>query len=251
MLGGLRRGTDRVRIAVEARLERFARRPTAYAPVRYADAVDALAQCLQLGSTTVSGLLPESVFEDEVRERLRAPSGIERRHDGDAALVRLLHLLCRAMRPSTVMETGVGRGVTSAFVLQALHLNAHGHLWSIDLPPRRAKGSEQGIAVPRRLHERWCLVVGSARRELPRVLSQAGALDLFVHDSLHTRRHMLWEFETAWTHLRPRGWIVSDDVEGNDAFFQIQERAAWSITVFQSGKLGRLIGLAMKPDEQP
>src|ERR1700759_5282966 len=45
------------------------------------------------------------------------------------------HAWCRKHRPNLVMETGVGHGVTSAFILQALAVNQSGELWSVDLPP--------------------------------------------------------------------------------------------------------------------
>ena len=39
-----------------------------------------------------------------------------------------------------------------------------------------------------------------------------GEIGLFFHDSLHTREHMLFEFETAWPHLAGGGYLVADDV---------------------------------------
>ena len=56
-------------------------------------------------------------------------------HDADTDLSDFCYVICRALRPRNVVETGVGSGVTTSFILQALAANGEGHLWSIDLPP--------------------------------------------------------------------------------------------------------------------
>ena len=80
-------------------------------------------------------------------------------HDADAGLSEFCYVICRALRPRVVVETGVGSGVTTSFILQALSANGEGHLWSIDLPPI---GAEQfaGSFVPQPLKNRWTLLVG-------------------------------------------------------------------------------------------
>jgi hypothetical protein len=51
------------------------------------------------------------------------------------------------------VETGVGSGVTTSFILHAMAANGEGRLWSIDLPPI---GAEQfaGSFVPQPLNFR-------------------------------------------------------------------------------------------------
>jgi hypothetical protein len=72
--------------------------------------------------------LPER-FLDHLKEKGFAD------HDG----VRLiLYSIVRAYKPEIVVETGVAHGVTSAFLLCAMHENRKGHLYSIDLPPWNA-----------------------------------------------------------------------------------------------------------------
>ena len=53
---------------------------------------------------------------------------------------------------------------------------------------------------------------------LPAVLQDVGMIDIFIHDSLHTYDHMLFEYRTAWPHLRPGGILLSDDTDWNRAF---------------------------------
>ena len=90
-------------------------------------------------------------------------------HDADSELSELCYVICRALRPRVVVETGVGSGVTTSFILQALAANDQGHLWSIDLPPI---GAEEfaGTFVPQHLHSRWTLIRGRSRDVLPRCL---------------------------------------------------------------------------------
>ncbi len=140
-------------------------------------------------------------------------------NDGDAALVRTIWCLTCHLKPMRVVETGVAHGVTSRFILEALDRNRGGHLWSIDLPPIQPFWKRQvGIAVGDRLKARWSYIKGSSRRRLPKLLSQLGAIDLFIHDSLHSERNVRFELDRAWPVLTKRGAMVVDDVDANWGF---------------------------------
>jgi predicted O-methyltransferase YrrM len=138
-------------------------------------------------------------------------------HDADAGLPDFCYVICRALRPRVVVETGVGSGVTTSFILQALATNDEGHLWSIDLPPI---GAEQfaGSFVPQPLRNRWTLLRGRSRDLLPRLLNDLPAPDVFLHDSLHTTRNMTFEFQAAWQKMNPGGVLLSDDIHMSKAF---------------------------------
>jgi hypothetical protein len=150
--------------------------------------------------------------------------------DGDRALVGAAWCLTRHLRAQAVVETGVGHGVTSRALLEALAANGGtanggaanggGHLWSIDQSPMTisARNAEIGVAVTDDLREGWSYVAGSSRRRLPGLLSRLGKIDLFVHDSLHSTRNVLFECERALASLRPGGFIVVDDLDGNRGF---------------------------------
>jgi predicted O-methyltransferase YrrM len=138
-------------------------------------------------------------------------------HDADAGLADFCYVICRALRPRVVVETGVGSGVTTSFILQALAANSEGRLWSIDLPPI---GAEQfaGSFVPQPLRNRWTLLRGRSRDLLPRLLSDLPAPDVFLHDSLHTTRNMTFEFNAAWQKMNAGGVLLSDDIHMSKAF---------------------------------
>ncbi len=133
------------------------------------------------------------------------------------------YLLVRVSKPETVFETGVADGYSSATILQALEDNDLGQLYSIDLPPIGERlpdgtsyflpsGKQVGWAVPQTLHRRWHLISGDASEKLPSLLQDLGNIDIFIHDSLHTEKHMMFEYETAWPFIRQGGLLLSDDI---------------------------------------
>ena len=146
--------------------------------------------------------------------------------DGEPGLVRAVWCLTHHLEPANVVETGVARGITSRFVLEALAGIATGHLWSIDLPPlvERSVHDQVGAAVPETLRGRWTYIRGSSGRRLPPLLSRLRTIDLFVHDSRHSERNLLFELEHAWHALRPGGVLVADDVDLNCGFHAFRAR---------------------------
>ena len=139
---------------------------------------------------------------------------------------RLLYMTTRALRPQTVVETGPFNGSSSAFILCALAENENGRLLSFDRPDARdalgvplATGREPGWLVPDELRPRFELVLGDVRVTLGPRLADERQVDLFFHDSLHTFRHMLFEFRVAWSRLVSEGVLASDDVFWNPAFW--------------------------------
>ena len=145
-------------------------------------------------------------------------SGLDYRagHDADPALVRMLWTACRTRRPDLVVETGVGRGLSTAVILDALDKNGKGRLISIDLPPLAEPWfSASAELVPDRLRSRWECRRGSVRRRLPRLVRQlalAGErIDIHLADSLHTAAHIDWEVGAIAPMLAPDGIVFVDD----------------------------------------
>jgi hypothetical protein len=157
--------------------------------------------------------------------------------DGDPALARAAWCTVRHSTPAVVVETGVARGVTSRFVLEALERNGHGHLWSVDLPHPFEPGiqDQTGAAVPKDSRGRWTYVRGSSRRQLPGLLNELGQVDLFIHDSLHTARNMRFEMERVWQVLTPGGVMLIDDVHNQSFREFVGEAGGLSSMVCRSG----------------
>lgn len=142
--------------------------------------------------------------------------------DGSRAFTKAAWALTVHRRPRTIVETGVARGVTSRYVLEALVRAGEGRLASVDLPSVDSRFHDQiGAAVPEQLRERWTLVSGTSRQRLPEVLAELGEIDLFIHDSLHTGRNVRFELDNACAVLRPGGAILVDDVYSNLAFREL------------------------------
>jgi predicted O-methyltransferase YrrM len=175
--------------------------------------------------------------------------------DGGPALALASYCLARHLRPRHVVETGVAHGVTTRFVLDALHLNGAGELWSVDLPPLVATDlhDELAIAVPRDKRERWTLCIGSSRRCLPGLLERLGSIELFVHDSLHTERNLRFELEHAWSALAPGGAMLVDDVDFSPGLRRFLEQAPEALhLVARHDDRQRLFGVIRKePEEAP
>jgi len=233
---------QRLATMADVRAEVYRRRPCTIEPVDWSRATSDLSQFWQVD---VDGILREAeleLVEQEVLGLMRtmprdAPFGSF--HNGDLRLARLCYSLARILRPLAIVETGVCYGVTSAFLLKALRVNGRGVLHSIDLPPL-GKNADQfvGRLIPADLRCDWKLHRGSSRVLLPEVLKDLGQIGLFVHDSLHTYKNMLREFETAQKYLGPTAAVVADDIQGNQAFQEwvIKASPQRSVTLHEQAK---------------
>ncbi|PYV14564.1 MAG: hypothetical protein DMG21_17745 [Acidobacteria bacterium] len=139
-----------------------------------------------------------------------------------AKKVLVQYAAVRALRPETVVETGVASGVSSAYLLLALQRNQKGVLHSVEvgdssyLPP----GQQTGWLVPEWLRTRWRLHIGDAAELLPGLLQGIGPVDMFIHDSSHTYEQMKFEFELARPHIKRGGLLLADDALWNPAFVE-------------------------------
>jgi Methyltransferase domain len=167
--------------------------------------------------------------------------------DGDRGLARVVWCLTRHLRAASVVETGVARGITSRVILEALERNGEGRLCSIDLPALDTSFHDEiGAAVPSDLRARWTYLNGTSRHRLPALLAELGEIDLFVHDSSHTTRNLLFELERAWSAMR-RGAIVADDIERNEAFGKFtRSRPDIPSFVAAADDSGALFGVLLK-----
>lgn len=126
-----------------------------------------------------------------------------------------VYALTRWLRPTVVVESGGFIGMSSAFILKAF---ADEKLTSAKLYSMESdEQCEIGALIPEELRPAFVSMRGKVedfltRDELPR------PIDMFLHDSSHSYRHMLWEFRQFWPRLRDGGLLVSHDVQMNAAF---------------------------------
>jgi predicted O-methyltransferase YrrM len=127
------------------------------------------------------------------------------------------YAVIRSIKPRVIVETGVQSGISSLYILRALQINGSGLLYSVDLPDREPE--RVGEAVPSNLRLNWHLLLGNSKVLLPQLFEEIKtSIDLFLHDSLHTYEHMLFEFECSLKHLSKKGIIISHDILANNAF---------------------------------
>jgi len=152
----------------------------------------------------------------------------------------LLYVICRILKPEVVIETGVADGYSSSFILYALEKNMKGYLYSIDLPNQPGhelkEGKTAGWLVPKNLKKRWTLIFGSSKEKLPELLINLNKIDIFYHDSDHSYEHMMFEFNTIWKYLKPKGYLLADDITENIAFKEfVEEKKCKYIKLFKLG----------------
>jgi hypothetical protein len=140
--------------------------------------------------------------------------------DADLELCGAMWCIVRHNQPEVVIETGVAHGVSSRVVLEALAKNDRGHLWSVDLPhPLNSQlHGQTGVAVTDACRPRWTYLEGESRRMLPPLVAQVPAVELFIHDSLHTAENTLFEMEQAASNMARGGVMLVDDVRGHEGF---------------------------------
>lgn len=171
----------------------------------------------------------------------RKLSAMDLLHSAHPVLAKVCYVLARCIRPTCVIETGVAFGVSSAYILKALDINGRGRLISIDRPPLgRDYQQYVGSAIPDYLKHRWQLIRGDSAIQLPRLMRKLERVDMFVHDSLHTQKHMTFEFSTVWPLMSSGSILVSDDIESNCAFLEWSRRPDVSYSAF-----------VQEPDKKP
>ena len=81
-----------------------------------------------------------------------------------------------------------------------------------------------GDFAPEYLKDRWTLILGDAKKELPAYLKKINKISIFFHDSLRTYEHMRFEYEIAWLHIMNGGRLLSHDVLWNKTFLDLSKK---------------------------
>jgi len=186
----------------------------------------------------------EALWAEASEELARSGHELGEWYDAGRRLAESAYAAVRHLEPSAVVETGVARGVTTRFLLQAM--DGHGELYSVDLPPNRPGWeNDSASAVPLHLRGHWHFARGASKRLLPGIVERHAPLRLFIHDSLHTTKNVLFELRTVWPHLAPGGVILVDDVDQNSAFatFAREVDCRWAVAreAGGTGMVGALV----------
>ena len=162
----------------------------------------------------------------------------------------LLYLLTRALAPTRAIETGVGPGYSTAWILAALAANGHGELVSLGpgSPVGRASGidgTSVGQFVPPALRGRWTLAIGNSEERLRDLLGSAHGVDLFFYDNGPSAPRARFELRAAWEALSPRGVLLAHRVDANAAWGELCRAQGLTPQILDPGP-PPLGGLAVK-----
>ncbi len=143
---------------------------------------------------------------------------------------KFLYFIVRCAQPKIMVETGVAHGVSSWTILNAINKNGFGKLYSIDLPNQDLKSYNpmnikqgSGWVVPDSLRRNWELQLGTSQLLLPTLVEKLNSIDIFFHDSDHSYKNMMFEFETVYPRIKQKGLLLSDDVHKNASFSDLVE----------------------------
>lgn len=184
---------------------------------------EALATAVDVPVPQVRAVLSEPELRDTFAEARERAAGLGLPVQALAGHLELCYAICRLLQPRIAIETGVGYGWTTTFILRALEKNGMGCLHSVELAafaPRSKKYS--GIIVPDQLKHRWLLHMGLQHRILPRILDENDSVDFVHYDSDKTYQGMKRTYQLLWPRLSAHGILVSDDLN-NDAFLEFAE----------------------------
>ncbi len=154
----------------------------------------------------------QSEFMQEMvnRRDVHSPPGTMGRLD-----CATLYGLVRWHRPNVTVESGGYYGMSAAFILKALADEglAAAKLYSIE----SSKECPHGILIPEELRSGF-VPLNADVKQLTKGKEIPAAIDMFLHDSSHRYRHMLWEFYEFWKRLPDGGLLASHDVHLSAAF---------------------------------
>ncbi|KXK62724.1 hypothetical protein AWW66_06675 [Micromonospora rosaria] len=130
------------------------------------------------------------------------------------------YAIVRAARPAHVVETGVDKGLGSCVLAAALLRNAAeghpGRLTSLDINP------EAGYLAR---SEPWSAVVDLVIGDSVATIDALDRpVDLFLHDSDHSRAHEKREFDAVEPKMAPGGLLLTDNVTHTNVLGEHAER---------------------------
>ncbi len=182
-------------------------------------------------------------FAADLEERAQKKSDELGQLIGGGGHYAMLYFMTRYHKPETAVETGVAAGFSSQAILAAMHRNGKGTLYSSEFPNPRLRRSEQhiGAMVEEHLKDRWETYLDGDRRNLPRIASKVGKVDLFHYDSDKRRSGRQFAMDTMTPLFHDGTITIMDDID-DDLFFHdyVQEtECSWSAFELEGPFVGR------------
>jgi len=161
----------------------------------------------------------------------------------------LLNFLVRKLKPNIVVETGVGAGWSSLFILDGLKKNNYGKLYSSDFPYFRYKNPDKFVGYlvdDDELKKYWQLSIEGDSIALPKILSSIKdqCIDLFHYDSDKSYSGRSYAIDLLQKKFTQNTVIIIDDIQDNLHFRDFVKENSLEFTVleFQQKYVG-IIGI--------
>ncbi len=130
--------------------------------------------------------------------------------------IRVIYTIVKVMNPTTIIETGMGSGVSTTAMLAAS--NDETNVISIDPGVPYGKGDKEvGFLIPINLRKKHKFVKGTSKQKMKEVLSYVDKVDIFFHDSDHTYENIMLELNEVWPKLSEESIILVDNYDWTDA----------------------------------
>lgn len=156
------------------------------------------------------------------------------------------YALTRALKPKTVIETGVDKGLGSCVLTAALKKNsAEGHqgrYYGTDLNPKA------GYLLSDDYANYGCILYGDSIELLNKF---EGSIDLFINDSDHSAEYEAEEYKAIAHKLSEHAFILGDNSHSTDKLFKFSLETNRHFVFFQERPLdhwypGGGIGISFK-----
>ena len=135
--------------------------------------------------------------------------------DGGRYFCQALYAVVKILKPKVVVETGVANGMSTSMILLALK-DSGGVLHSFDI------NAETKNAHKPQVNWEWHQLDFRNPMKSFRSFFQVHDtnVELWVHDSDHSRYWQEFEYDLAIKHLGSNGVMISDDIDDSSAWFR-------------------------------
>lgn len=155
---------------------------------------DFIAECLDFFGEEVNEVLNEDVDDILLHSKQLRPG------DSFSFYSLPLYVVVRMVKPDNIIETGTQNGGSAQTMLYGLYKNKKGILHSIDSGNESTDNTHvitvglPGERMTEFLKERWRLHLGFSYDKLRPLLDEIKTVDLFFHDSDHSKKCIEFEF---------------------------------------------------------
>lgn len=175
---------------------------------------DFIEECLIYFGESVNDVLNEDIDEILLHSKTLRPG------DSFSFYSLPLYVVVRMIKPENIIETGTQNGGSAQTMLYALHKNGKGTLHSIDSGDSSTDNThvitigKPGEKITDFLKERWKLHLGFSYDKLRPLLDEIGTVDLFFHDSDHSKKCIEFEFSEVIKNINNKSLVGLHDHYG-------------------------------------